>query len=225
MKVVFRETNFRPESLARIKQMQAIVKEYAAQDLRLTKTDIAWAAGVVDGEGCLYISRQRPNGRDRMNDSFRIGLKVTMGHLPTIEKLARTFAVGTVQNHVGRNERVNASYSWICMCAQVKPVLVAIRPFATTKQQEIELALTFLGLPSGTVGGRGGNPKQSRAQVDQKLRFYWQLRMLKPRWRFYEEALDAEDKSELVRLGVREAPNAQLKERLRDGTAVIEEER
>ncbi len=34
--IKFRDTNFRPDSLARIHQMQAIVKEYQAQGLRLT---------------------------------------------------------------------------------------------------------------------------------------------------------------------------------------------
>jgi hypothetical protein len=34
--IKFRHTNFKPDSLARIKQMQAIVAEYAGQDLKLT---------------------------------------------------------------------------------------------------------------------------------------------------------------------------------------------
>jgi len=36
MKRRFRNTNFRPDSLARIAQMDAIVREYARQNLRLT---------------------------------------------------------------------------------------------------------------------------------------------------------------------------------------------
>lgn len=54
--------------------------------------DLAWAAGFVDGEGCLQIARQRYRGRP--NPSFRPLLAVTQNHRPTLQRLQQVLGGG-----------------------------------------------------------------------------------------------------------------------------------
>jgi len=173
-----------------------------------TDTDLAWAAGIIDGEGCLSMNRQRASTRkDLRTDTFRPLLKVTMGHRETIERLFEMFQVGSVQNHVARSKKVNASWTWLCQCAQVWPPLEQVFPYLLTKREEAELLLRFREeVPSGLVGGSEGNPVVADEVVDLKARFYWQLMMLKSRWRFYAARLKPEERTEIVRLGMEVLP-------------------
>jgi hypothetical protein len=147
--------------------------------------NIAWAAGIIDGEGCLCVTRTAPGLSDRRSPHYRIILKVTMGHRETIDRLASIFKDGTRQNHVARSDRVNASYSWICQARQVERVLAIVRPYLFTKAAEAAVAERFLKVRSGLVGGRNGNPKLAAKMEREREVLYWELRKLKPRWRFY----------------------------------------
>lgn len=168
-----------------------------------TDTELAWAAGIVDGEGCLHINRHRLQENDRRtNESFRAVLKVTMGHLATIEKLAEIFEIGTIHQHVERNSRINRSYSYITQCLQTGHVVQMVLPYLITKREEAVLVLDFLSLPNGDIGGSGGNRCQTSEEVEARLRYYWQMRMLKSRWRFFRKTLRRSDVAELKKLGL-----------------------
>lgn len=148
--------------------------------------DVAWAAGIIDGEGCISIIRVPPTKKNGCRTvQYKMILKVTMGHRPTVERLLKIFGSGSRQDHVARTEKVNASYSWICQSVQVKKVLDVVRKYLFTKAEEADVALEFLSLPKFLVGGRGGNPVMPKSMERRREVLYWRLRKLKPRWRFY----------------------------------------
>jgi len=140
--------------------------------------------------------------KDIKTDSFRPVLKVTMGHKPTIDRLFELFGAGSVQTHKAKSKAVNSSWSWLCQCDQVWKPLEKMFPYLLTKREEADLLFRFRDLPSGAVGGAGGNPQQTAEMVDAKAVFYWRLRMLKPRWRFYAAALKPGELAEMRRLGL-----------------------
>ena len=107
----------------------------------MTELEIAWAAGLIDGEGCVFINKSHYVAASRQRtDTYRLVLKVTMGCRATIERIHSIFQVGTIQNHVPRGSRVNASYSWICQSLQAKTVFDLIQPYVVTKAAELEVA-------------------------------------------------------------------------------------
>lgn len=150
------------------------------------KTDrdlaVAWASGVFDGEGCITISRQRPGTGGRVNPSYRLYLKVTMGHRPTIDRLRSVFGVGSI--HEQRSERYNTAWSWLVATRQAGEVLAAMRPHLVTKASEMEIAFRFLALPSGLTGGRRGNAPLSPAAVRARQELFEEMRDAKPSARF-----------------------------------------
>ena len=153
-------------------------------------TEVAWAAGLIDGEGCIFINKSKYVAASRqVTPTFRLVLKVTMGCRKTVERLRDIFGVGTVQNHVPRGERVNASYSWICQSAQARTVFELIKPHAVTKAAELDVALRFASLPLNERGGKGGSSPVNPELLNQREALYWELRKLKSRWRFFEERL------------------------------------
>jgi hypothetical protein len=143
---------------------------------------VAWAAGIIDGEGCITISRQRPGTGGRVNPSHRLYLKVTMGHQPTVELLRQIFRVGSV--HLQRGGRWNDAHTWLVAARQAGDVLLAVRPYLFTKAVEADLALQFLDLPRSPRGGRGGNQPLPPELLAERERLFAALRDTKPSARF-----------------------------------------
>ncbi len=127
----------------------------AFKPLEWSKADFAWAAGLIDGEGCIaiatYDADHAPGCTSRR---YVLILKVTMGHRPTVERIAQLLGVGTVQDHVARSARVNASYSWVAQSRKAEAALRAVRPYLVTKAKEADVALAFMALPLARRGGR-----------------------------------------------------------------------
>ncbi len=100
-------------------------------------TDIAWLAGIVDGEGYLAFSKSVWTGRK--NPGYSALLKVGMYHQETIERMASI---------VGGNakSRLHPNYDktiWECTVqgGQLAPLLRELLPHLTTKRIEALLLL------------------------------------------------------------------------------------
>ncbi len=171
--ITYRKINLRPESLAMIEQANEV--------------DLAWAAGLIDGEGCVSVVTYEAEHAERCTTRrYVLVLKVTMGHRPTVERIASLLGVGTVQAHVAKSARVNASYSWVAQSRRAEAALRAVRPYLVTKAKEADVALAFMALPLARRGGPRGSRNTPLALLRARERLYWKLRKMKPRWRFYE---------------------------------------
>jgi len=160
----------------------------------MTKLELAWAAGIIDGEGCISIIRVPASAQDRcVVDRFVLHLKVTMGHKETIDLLHRIFNAGSVQSHQPKTDRTNASYSWICQSRQAQLVLRLSSHYFVTKAKEAKVALEFMKLPLAKRGGWGGSCKTNVELSKKREILYWKLRKLKSRWRFYKEKMKKGD--------------------------------
>ena len=167
------------------------------------KADLIWTAGIFDGAGCIHINRQRVESRtDLRTDAFRLYVKVTMGHEPTVTRVHETLRTGSVHPHVPRRTSVNASYSWMAAARQAEAALKLMKPYLFTKLDEVIIAEEFFAIPPHLIGGRGGNAPKPPDLVDAYLRCYWRLRMAKSRWVFYKRALSRRDRREIRRLGL-----------------------
>jgi hypothetical protein len=144
--------------------------------------DLCWAAGIVDGEGCITIIKHKASSRRGcINPVYVLNLRVTMGHEPTIRRLHAIFQEGSVQPRPARNQRENDSYTWIALSRQAVRVIRALQPYLVTKAEEAWLALSFAKLLRAPCGPVPLSPEMVVAREEH----YWAMRKLKPRWRFY----------------------------------------
>ena len=147
--------------------------------------ELAWMAGIFDGEGCISIGHVSPNVRnDLKNPSYRLTVKVTMGHEPTIRRVAEIVGVGTVHRHQARSIAANESWSWVAMARNAEMAIVLLRPWLLTKADEADVALEFMRLPDVKRGGKGGSQPIDRGLLERKHELYLRCAQLKPRNRF-----------------------------------------
>lgn len=129
--------------------------------------DIAWVAGLLDGEGCVSINRQHCSRRvDLKTDSFRLYVQITLGHLETLNRVQRIMGCGTVQPHTVSNRRANKAWCWMTSANDAKCVLTQLLPHLFTKAEEARIGLEFGRIAPWQPGGRGGAPKKSPEAAD-----------------------------------------------------------
>ncbi|HEY1197289.1 MAG TPA: hypothetical protein VGG32_00995 [Thermoplasmata archaeon] len=99
-------------------------------------TEIAYLAGLFDGEGCLMIRV----GRGRYYDV--IGDITSVDEAP-IRWLEQVTGVGHVQHNIPRNGN-RPWYNWRVSTRQLEPLLRAMLPYLIIKRERAELALQFI---------------------------------------------------------------------------------
>ncbi len=117
----------------------------------LKEIELAWLAGLFDGEGCLFFAIRKDYPTHR---SIRCDLRVCMAHHDTINRVADMFtAIIGNDNSVGlytekrSDGKVRARPLRNCTVHGRPPVLSVLetlRPYLITKALEADLALCYL---------------------------------------------------------------------------------
>ena len=140
-------------------------------------TDWAYAAGFVDGEGCIAIVRSfvKPRGR------YYYGVHVVVANrdrnvLLWMKERWGGWVVAVPVQH----SRTRQSYTWRCTSLGAKPFLIGIRPWLQIKPQQCDNALTMIEL---LQRGRRtlGRARLPEAWLDQQEALYWTQRGLNHR--------------------------------------------
>ncbi len=151
-----------------------------ASSLQPNNVELAWVAGIIDGEGCISIqARPQPSG----SICHTCFLKITMGHKPTIELLRDLFGIGSVTIQDKHGPRTNDSWTWWTASCKAHAVICKVRPYLVTKAYEADIALEFLSLPSSKRGRNRINPEL----IVERERLRLLISNAKPTARFREE--------------------------------------
>lgn len=148
-------------------------------------TEAAWAAGLIDGEGCIFITRRKPQAKHRqVNVSYVLGVRVSMGHEATVRRLADLFDFGSVYTGCPSNPRANPYWAWLVQSRLAAEVLTTIQPYAVTKAVEIIIGLEFASLILAPRGGKGGSDLIPDDLLGRRAELWEQMSRVKPRSRF-----------------------------------------
>lgn len=150
--------------------------------------DVGWLAGIIDGEGCITINKQKAGAGGRVNPSYRLFMKVTMGHEVAVRRVRDLLDVGSIQPQVARPRAdgvtFNPAWSWWVSANEAAAVLRFLRPYLIVKDEEADVALEFAALPRQLTGGAGGNKTKTPEFVALQEEYFCRIRDLKPSARF-----------------------------------------
>ena len=137
----------------------------------MNETDVAWAAGIIDGEGCIHVQRRWPESHRNSKSLYHyLRLSVTNTDIEMLKRLQSIFQ-GSI------NQRKDGSFEWGLGGMKAVKALVAVGPYSTTKRKEIELGINFQILVNRTrCKGRTRPDIETIAQRDA---YYWALREAK----------------------------------------------
>lgn len=150
--------------------------EQKAVAVSLSGVDRAYAAGIIDGEGCIRLTKRGAAG----GKGFRVGqytltLEVTNTDKQIIDWLVGKFG-GSV-SHTGVNHRENRKEKWHWRVAANKALyaLDAIFPYLIIKRRQAKLGRRFQRYAQ--YPGRAATPRVQALHE----RFYQELRVLNKR--------------------------------------------
>ena len=100
-------------------------------------TDLAWAAGVFDGEGCVLLAKHTTG--NRKTESWLLRADVANTDPKMLVKLRAIFG-GTIVKKKLR-DRYMPQWRWIVYGPNAASVLTAMLPYLITKKEQAEVAL------------------------------------------------------------------------------------
>lgn len=141
-------------------------------------TDWAYAAGFVDGEGCIAVVRSFVPSSDRY--VYGVHVVVANRDREVLDWMQTTWG-GWVVAVSQRQGRARNSFTWRCPTGlSGKPFLVGIQPWLRIKRPQCENALAMIDVLQ--VGRRGFGPYPlPQALLEQQEAHYWIQRELNHR--------------------------------------------
>ena len=115
-----------------------------------TDIELAWCAGIVDGEGCITISKSDPViRRQEKSPKYRLWLVVSMTHRATIDRLKEVLGAGSVFESDRKKYNTNQKTIYrLTLCSHdAARAIELLLPYLVTKRSEALIALEFDAIP------------------------------------------------------------------------------
>jgi len=98
-------------------------------------TDVAYIAGLFDGEGCVRIKHANQGG-----NSYYVIAHITNTNKKMLDKVEGLFGGNTRIQEKGRNKKV---YNWYITSSEASDFLKVLSPFLIEKEEQAKLAIYF----------------------------------------------------------------------------------
>lgn len=135
---------------------------------KLTTEELAYLAGIFDGEGCVQLNLWK--------NSVRVKAEITNTSRTLIDWILATTKVGAVSTRKASGNR-RICYRWCVSCNQAIELLIQIRPWLLIKSAQVDLILEWHKLEM-LAGARIGK-YVSKERISSRTDLNNQLKLLK----------------------------------------------
>jgi len=115
----------------------------------LDDSDLGWAAGMIDGDGCVSVSRAVESRPNRTGVYYAVHLYVLNTTRPILLKLQGLFGGRIVQMHPGLATK--ETWQWGIHGREAQAVLAVLESYLVAKRAQAQVACIF---PVGQAGRR-----------------------------------------------------------------------
>jgi hypothetical protein len=131
--------NKKRQSIRRIQQLKRYNKKLEMfRDIQ-SPALLGYAAGIIDGEGCIYISKGKPRGF-RLTPQFTLKVAVGMSNLSAVKLLHKAFG-GALRKRANKNYK--SIYRWELSSVEAECFLRLLRSYLIVKHSEANLGIAF----------------------------------------------------------------------------------
>lgn len=110
----------------------------------MLENDIAYCAGLFDGEGCIIIRRHKTS-LDR-SDLYSLMITLTNTNHIAVDTMMSVFDCGSIMKHI-RIPPSRDCYVWQCYGRNAFIVLSILKPYIKLKSKQIEVIEEFMKIP------------------------------------------------------------------------------
>lgn len=123
----------------------------------MKRIDLAYMAGLFDGEGSIFIAKEiHPINRRKTPYRFVLQVTLTMAN-PYLPKMFQFIFGGSFIQAKEADKQRQATWRWVIKSRKAKDFLIVIKPYLRLKLNEAELAIAFQNAKvKGAVKGHKG---------------------------------------------------------------------
>ena len=132
----------------------------------MKKTDLAYIAGIIDGEGCIGLRRETLRRKDKKYATVRLYVSVSNTNEWLLQWLRFSFR-GSLAPCPRKNHQ-RLAWEWCIVFKQARAFLEAIYPYLRIKKPQAEIALRFQ--KAKKYGGRGHYKTDGERAVEEAQR-------------------------------------------------------
>lgn len=131
--------------------------------MRSRETDLAWAAGIIDGEGSIHLVHITRPAASGTRIGWRLNVTVWNTNPLIVQRTAEIFGVGSV-HVVQRRPGWKPQWYWQTASKKAEEVLRAVEPYLVGKAEHARLALLSRSLMSDRWSRRVANPNAEQLE-------------------------------------------------------------
>ncbi len=147
----------------------------------LDKVQLAYAAGIMDGEGTIGVYRYKGTGTYKNKISYRPDVSMANTNLKIVKLFKAWFGGTIIEKKQIKNYKV--MYRWnLCSYDAVQEMISALLPYLQLKRKQAELILKFFAITK-TGKGQRNKPCFSDAEKEKQNVLYEQTLRLNGGWR------------------------------------------
>jgi hypothetical protein len=120
-----------------------------------SQAELGWAAGCVDGEGCISIRREAVSRSGRPQYALYLAVGNTDPRMP--RKLHAMFGGSLVHKNARQKQR--PLFEWRVFATRAGKVLEVLRPYMVIKGEQADVAIAF----AATIRRTGGHTAEVHA--------------------------------------------------------------
>ena len=109
---------------------------------KMTENEKAYIAGLLDGEGCISISKSKPS-KGCVSPSYLDRVHITNTDKRMIDFLIKTTGIGFVTETQPKNRKHKKRYDWVLSKGAYIEFLNEISPFLIIKKEQSEMLLKY----------------------------------------------------------------------------------
>jgi hypothetical protein len=147
-------------------------------------TDLAYMAGIVDGEGCFYMGIiPKKKGDGYVSEHYRGLLKIDNTDYVLIDWLNQTFSgTNSAATRTTSTQRFTREvFSWIATGDRLLDLCEQILPYLTIKKKQCEIMIRF----RKTYTERLGSNKVSKENLEVRQTCFEEIRKLNSRFHLH----------------------------------------
>jgi hypothetical protein len=128
----------------------------------MTETDAAYIAGIIDGEGCITVSR-RNDPTCKQGFYLRPFLTTANTSREMLDFCHQKTGLGQIIYYRSKQVNHRNAWRWNVWTQQALSVLIIVSPYLITKKRQADLLIELATLQRGKYG-RSGLPEGSLAR-------------------------------------------------------------
>lgn len=148
----------------------------------MTETDIAWAAGFFDGEGCIVIRKYLQ--KNRKVPSYYVEIQISQREREPLERFMKWFG-GTINTKTNGTYNGRKYYYWRVMGIRALETLDIIYPFLYGKKSQANVVMNEFRPWIWHTKGRSNRPQENSEHLDKA---YHKLLQIRKEMSFYAQA-------------------------------------